>query len=291
MKRIVAANRPLSLNFDINGTIDDAGLPALRRNIAQRRARRSVPILAGTVTGNTFEAHKEMEEDLEFKLAVDYFQFIISAVGSRIDVRRKEYDGEKQKNRDLRFEQLESWPKTQGWNRPKIEGELLRASALGILGLQEPIAQTAHKLSFYAETPLDYTQYSAQVSKYLAQVGVVAHVIFSGGKYLDLLPIQANGTPVNKGSAILHCADYFATRDEIDTDLLCPFAAGDSPNDVSAFEAVASRDGYIIVPGNAHPDFRDEMKTTFGDNLYVAHQHGAYGVAEGLHHYLDPLES
>jgi hydroxymethylpyrimidine pyrophosphatase-like HAD family hydrolase len=139
-------------------------------------------------------------------------------------------------------------------------------------------------LSLYANTELKHDAYVSQVSQRLAELGVAAHVVFSRGEYLDLLPKGVDGNAVDKGGALLHCGDYLAMRDQLDSRPRLIFA-GDSENDIGGFRAAIQAEGYGIVPANAHPDFKQWAQTEFGDSVHIARQPFAAGVQEGFEHF------
>ncbi len=286
---MIHTNEAILLGCDIDGTSlaghsaeasvqteAKTALGALTMSVAHCRNRRRLPVFFGTVTGRTPKSHEELEqENLTFKFAVSYMDFVISSVGTEIAVRKGKYEPRTH---------LDSWPNAENWNPHKIRELLLSASDLGTVQMQPDIAQSAHKLSLYANTELGHDAYASQVGQRLAELGVAAHVVFSGGEYLDLLPKGVDGNAIDKGGALLHCGDYLATRDQLDSRPRIIFA-GDSENDMGGFIAATQAEGFGIIPGNANPEFKQWARSEFGDSVYIADQPFAAGVQEGFEHF------
>jgi mannosylfructose-6-phosphate phosphatase len=160
----------------------------------------------------------------------------------------------KAKLRDLEWERR-WWP---SWDRDTVVNAL---STFRELELQPDWFQSAGKVSYYlrgggAEELLD-------IRCAIADCGIVAEIIYSSGRDLDILP---HG--VNKGAA----AGYLARRWSIDAAEVV--ACGDSGNDLSLF-----RQGFSgIVVANAQA----ELRSGVGREAFFATQPYAAGVVEGL---------
>lgn len=255
----------------------NVALGALTMSVAHTRNRRRLPVFFGTVTGRTLESHQKLqEENLTFGFTTSYMDFVVSSVGAEIHVRKDKYEPRTH---------LDSWPDAEDWDPQKIREILGTTHDLGSLELQPNEAQSPHKLSFYANTQLGHDAYVDAISRRLARWNIAAQTIFSGGKYLDFLPKRTDDNPVDKGGALLHCADFLATRDRLDSRPRIIFA-GDSENDVGGFRAAIQAEGYGIVPSNAKASFKEWALSEFDDSVYIASTPFAAGVQEGFEHFV-----
>jgi sucrose-6F-phosphate phosphohydrolase len=106
-----------------------------------------------------------------------------------------------------------------------------------------------------------------RIRESLRDQGLACELIFSSGKYLDILP-----QGVNKGSAVRALARHWAI-DERNV-IVC----GDTANDLAMFQLGVR--GVIVA--NAH----DELKELSRDGFYLARASHAAGVLEGLAYWL-----
>ncbi len=166
-------------------------------------------------------------------------------------------------NKKGRFVADHEWQRTigTGWDREKIVETL---NGYPFLTLQDAEWQTDFKISYYlhdgAAATIDL------IKQRLNTEGLPAHVIYSGGRFLDFLPERAG-----KASAI----SYVAGRLGINTQNLV--VAGDTGNDLDMFRA-----GFKgIIVGNAHP----ELKEFDGQNAYHAESAFSAGILEGLRYF------
>ena len=146
----------------------------------------------------------------------------------------------------------------QGWNRDKI------AEIMADMGFEahRDEYQTTFKASYHAPEIGDYKR----VMERLQEEGIQAKVIYSGGKNLDIIPVQAG-----KGNVIA----YLRRRLHVAADRVV--VAGDSGNDLEMFVTP-----YLgIVVANADED----LKSQYGANIYHAEAAHAAGVLEGLQHW------
>jgi len=91
-------------------------------------------------------------------------------------------------------------------------------------------------------------------------------VIYSGGEFLDLLPLKSS-----KAGAVKYIVDRFGVNKQ--DVVIC----GDSGNDLDIFNL-----GFKgIIVGNAHP----ELKKFNGKNAYHAGGEYSAGIIEGLRHF------
>jgi sucrose-phosphate synthase len=124
---------------------------------------------------------------------------------------------------------------------------------------------TAYKLS-YTAVPGKSLALGALYGL-LHQHGLRAHLVFSHGRYLDVLPVRAS-----KGRAVRYLAYKWGLRVD---DIL---VAGDSGNDLD----MLSGDTLGVVVGG----HRKELKALNGtQNVYFAQQPFAHGILEGIEHY------
>jgi hydroxymethylpyrimidine pyrophosphatase-like HAD family hydrolase len=292
---MVHTNEALLLGCDIDGTLiagyaendtvkaeANTALQALTVCVAYRRNSRRLPVYFGTLTGRTRKSREELEsENHTLGFTRSYTDFAADAMGTAIAIRKGRYE-------DLTA--LDSWPDVENWNPRKIREVLSSTADLGTITLQEDDAQSTHKLSLYVKTELGHNEHVDRASRYLDEWGLTAHVVLSGTdevKFLDLVPKQANGKPVDKGAALLRSANFLAERDGLDNPPRM-IIAGDSPNDIGGFHAAIENGGYAVVPANADREFRQWAEDTFGERVYIARQPFAAGVQEGFKHYTQP---
>lgn len=126
--------------------------------------------------------------------------------------------------------------------------------------------QSAFKSSWFTEGEQD--RVLRAVHDVLHDRGLEASVVFSGGRFLDLIPPRSG-----KGSAARYLADRFGMNP---ADVV---TAGDSGNDL---DMMRSDLGFrAIVVGNAQP----EVRALTGPHVYAATHPFAAGIAEGLRHF------
>jgi len=149
----------------------------------------------------------------------------------------------------------------QGWEREKI-GQLL--ADIKELVWQDDEWQTRFKASYFLTE--HQTEVQQEIKRRMQKAQVKAHVIYSGGQFLDFLPDTAG-----KSEAIKYVASKFGLSTE--NVIVC----GDSGNDLDMFHA-----GFKgIIVGNAHA----ELKNFQGDNAYHAAAPYSAGIIEGLKHF------
>lgn len=280
----MSRERPVYLGCDIDMTLQagdwfpkeqpvaDQALAALVRAIKnERHARPDVPFYFGTVTGRTLESHRQEVEERSptFKRSVEEMNLLIGSVGAEMALRRG--NG---------FEPVAEWPgRLAKWDREKARGLLLPLEQTGELTLQEAMAQSGNKLSFFVDAPRRlHERYAERIRGMLGAEGVEATVIFSGGRYLDVLPRLADRQPVNKGTALQQGAVLLAEQDSLAETPQIIFA-GDSENDEDGFEAAVESGGFGVVPANAKDAFKDKMRRRYPESrLYVARR-AKFGAA------------
>ena len=153
------------------------------------------------------------------------------------------------------------------WQRDSIVSTLR-----GIQGLrpQENSAQRACKVSYYVnpEHP-DSVRHAEQA---LQEKNLRAQMIFSHGRFLDVLPVQAS-----KGHA-LHFLAYRWGKS-----MQSFLVAGDSGNDAEMLRG----DTLAVIVGNHSPEL-EELRDH--PNCYFAHGAYAAGILEGIAHYGFPIK-
>jgi len=213
----------------------------------------------GSVTGRTMESQLvRAQEVAEFSSAMDAMSFSVTSVGTVLH--RRQESG-------LVLDT--SWPSSVGGYRAAQIHHAMRG--MRCVTLQESAAQGEHKVSYnVAENNMDHGAFVAKMHQRLANCGIEAEVIFSGGEYLDFLP-----KGVHKGSALQYvAASYERQYGQRPTTI----AAGDSMNDVQLLAAA----DMAIVPANADDSLRSWAEQTIPDKTYFAKQPFAAGILDAL---------
>ncbi|HET8696028.1 MAG TPA: HAD-IIB family hydrolase [Gammaproteobacteria bacterium] len=158
----------------------------------------------------------------------------------------------------------ESWHRhiDYRWNRDEL---LLAAQRLPGLEPQADSEQRRHKISFNVDPA--QAPSVREIRRYLRQHDLHANVIFSHGKYLDILPLRAS-----KGTAIR----YLSIKWKLPPERM--LIAGDSGND----EEMLRGDVLGVVVANHSEELdrlRDHSRLHFSDRPY------AWGVIEGLEYF------
>jgi sucrose-6F-phosphate phosphohydrolase len=159
----------------------------------------------------------------------------------------------------------EGWSETisESWDKDGVEAVLC-----GIPGavMQPHEWQARFKSSYFLED--DAEAQLAKIHEGLEDRGIDAKVVYSAGKFLDLLPSQSG-----KGGAVRYLAESLG----IDPDRV--ITAGDTGNDLDMMRPEL---GFrSIAVGNASPELREYRVP----NVYHATASFAAGIQEGLHHY------
>lgn len=133
------------------------------------------------------------------------------------------------------------------------------------LKLQPAREQREHKVSYFYDSRQAPT--IRQIQGHLRQLDLHAKLIYSHGKYLDLLPVRAS-----KGLAVR----YLSLKWGLPPERI--LVAGDSGND----EDMLSGNTLGVVVGNHGPEL-NRLKGKSG--VYFAEQQYAWGILEGMRHY------
>jgi sucrose-phosphate synthase len=240
-RRLVTASGILVCDIDNTLTGDKKSVARLVDWLRSNRANMAF----GVATGRRLEGALEALR----KWRITRPDVLISAVGSEIHY-----------GTEPTIEEL-GWRRTidRDWDRRSIEHAL---DSLPGLRLQPDSEQSPLKLSYFVDA--EVWPGVASIRRRLKTEGFGASVIYSGGRFLDLLPTRAS-----KGKAVSYLARQWGLP------LESVVAAGDSGNDVDMLRAA----GRAIVVGN----FAPELRTLRGrDHVYFAQANHAAGILEGL---------
>jgi mannosylfructose-6-phosphate phosphatase len=132
--------------------------------------------------------------------------------------------------------------------------------------MQDAEWQSAFKCSYYLEAHADARL--AEIEQRLADAGLRAKVVYSAGRFLDLLPYRSG-----KGGAVAYTADLLGIP------AAGVVTAGDTGNDLDMMRPDL---GFrSIAVGNA----TDELQHLDEPHVYHATAAHAAGIREGLVHY------
>lgn len=225
---------------DLDGTLladgaPSVGLPELRRHVDDHRYE----TLLVYATGRSFDSTWQLVEAGELPVP----DAIAAAVGVEVW-----YDPW------LEPDPTYSVKIRDRWDRVAV---LEAAADLPQLTLQPDRFQHPLKVSFY-------TTRARTADTLRARLGDAARVIYSGGRYLDVVPHAAG-----KASATRHVCDTFGIDEPI------VLAAGDSGNDRDMLE----EPGFLgVAVGNAQPELGNIKRSS---RFFAATRHHAAGVLEG----------
>jgi hydroxymethylpyrimidine pyrophosphatase-like HAD family hydrolase len=144
--------------------------------------------------------------------------------------------------------------------RPCVEK--VRALTLGQPGLSPQPVLFQRRHAFYAEPE----QMDPDLIDRLTDAGV--EVVFSDGRYLDVLP-----PGVNKGTTLLRVLQL------LELEAVPVVVAGDTLNDLAMFQTGHSG----VMVGNAESALKEHLPGL--PNTYLAKEHGCGGILEGLRHF------
>lgn len=155
----------------------------------------------------------------------------------------------------------------QHWDRDRI---LATVAHFADLELQPESEQNEFKASYFLYETVA-TEVMTELQTNLQQQGLEVNLVYSGGKHLDILPKAAN-----KGFALAFLQEQWGFERHRTV------ACGDSGNDLSMFEINRSRG---IIVGNAMTELRQWHEANPSSDRYLATQHHAAGVLEGLQYF------
>ncbi|MEA5511242.1 sucrose-phosphate phosphatase [Crocosphaera sp. UHCC 0190] len=155
---------------------------------------------------------------------------------------------------------------SEGWDR---EGICAIASHFSDLLLQPQSEQTPFKISYYlSESIAD--EIIPRLKSDLAHHNLLTQIIYSASYALDILPINGG-----KGSALQYLRNKWGIA--ADKTVVC----GDSGNDISLFQGEERG----IIVGNAKPELLQWYYNHQTPFRYLAKDHYAAGILEGLTHF------
>jgi sucrose-phosphate synthase len=235
---------------DIDDTLlgDDKALRKLLETIKEaRKLKGSHKIGLAFATGRKLESAQEVMK--EEKLPTP--DFLITSVGSEIHYGHG---------------MLEDY----GWRQHidyRWKPDELREALVNITGVepQPADAQREHKISYFVEPEIAPSVREIQAQ--LRHLDLHARLIYSHGKYLDLLPVRAS-----KGLAIRYLSIKWGLPPER------ILVAGDSGND----EDMLRGNTLGLVVGNYCPEL---ARLKGRERVYFAEGHYAWGIMEGMEYY------
>ncbi|MGG6298086.1 sucrose-phosphate phosphatase [Leptolyngbya sp. AN02str] len=236
---------------DLDNTFvgDDAAMAHLSEQLIQHRQQHGTTIVYST--GRSLISYQQLQAEKQL-IEPDA---LVTGVGTAIYRR-----GHAQP--DTAWAEILS----QDWNREQVWAI---ASQFDDLTPQPDAEQGPFKVSFFL------SEFAASVlprlKQTLADEGLAVKVIYSGGKDLDLLPIQAD-----KGLAMTFVRETFGFEPQRTV------ACGDSGNDRALFD---NRAEHGIIVGNAMSELLEWHHQNPASHRYLAKGHCAAGILEGLSHF------
>jgi len=152
---------------------------------------------------------------------------------------------------------------SQDWDKAQVEAIL---HSIPEARMQDPQWQSPFKSSYYLEENAE--QRLAEIEQRLAAAGLKAKVVYSAGRFLDLLPERSG-----KGEAVRYVAE------QAGVDATNVVTCGDTGNDLDMMRDELGFRG--IAVGNAAP----ELKAFQPPHVYHARACYAAGIREGLETY------
>lgn len=216
----------------------------------------------GTATGRSLASqHEREQQNPALAAAAKLMDFSINSVGSAIT---------------LASGPIADWPEAPSWHPDRIAGSLAQRPELS---LQPDEGQGPYKVSFDVHGIPDqaHADYVQTITSQLRAAEMPAQVLFSGGRFLDILPAG-----VNKGTALTRTAGALAIEYNHSEPML-KIGAGDSMNDRDLLGAADK----AILPGNADTSLKQwAVNNIPPNNLYIAQLDFAGGIIEGYQHFV-----
>jgi sucrose-6-phosphatase len=154
-----------------------------------------------------------------------------------------------------------------GWQRAKIS-EI--ATHFADLKPQPLCDQGDFKASYYLSEAAAI-EIIPRLRQELKQNNIVAEIVYSGQKDLDIIPKNSN-----KGSAVQFLRDYWSI------DAPATVVCGDSGNDISLFSYDLE---YGVLVGNAQQELRLWYEMNATERHYLASANCSGGIIEGLRYF------
>jgi sucrose-phosphate synthase len=233
------------LTTDIDNTLlgDKDALQELLTILRQSET----PMGFGIATGRRIESAVDVLEEWGVPLP----DILITSVGSEIRY-------------GPRLLEDEGWARHINFRWDPIALQSAMAMLPGLEPQSEDV-QRSYKVSYYHDK--EKAPSIRKIKRHLRQLGLHAKVIYSHGKYLDLLPIRAS-----KGLAIR----YLSLKWGLPLERF--LVAGDSGND----EEMMTGNTLGVVVGN-HSEELEKLKGR--SRVYFAQGHFASGIKEGIEYY------
>ncbi|MGK7940439.1 MAG: sucrose-phosphate phosphatase [Crocosphaera sp.] len=237
---------------DLDDTLigDDTALIRLNEILDKKRRKYGIKIVYST--GRSLQLYHQLNEEKSL-LSPDA---LMTSVGTEI------YFNPMQDNFDLLWANQVS----ENWDRDSV---FALASHFSDLVLQPLSEQTPFKVSYYLSETIA-PEVIPRLKIDLARENLQTQVIYSASYALDILPINGG-----KGAAL----KYLRNKWNIPADKTC--VCGDSGNDISLFKG----EERAIIVSNAKSELLQwyyHHQTPF---RYLAKQHFAQGILEGLNHF------
>ena len=237
---------------DLDHTLvgDDAAMTQLNEHLVRHRETHGTRIVYST--GRSRQSYQQLRTE---KPLIEP-DAVITGVGTAI------YYGEASEPDPQWSAQL-----SEGWARDRILAALAPVSTLTP---QPESEQNPFKISFFLAAEVA-AEVLPQIEQTLHAEGHSVNLVYSGGRDLDILPIQAN-----KGLAMTFLRETWQFPPERTV------ACGDSGNDRALFAASQERG---IIVGNAMPELLEWHHANPSPHRYLADSHCAGGILEGLRHF------
>ncbi|MGH7492767.1 MAG: HAD-IIB family hydrolase [bacterium] len=241
-KRLSKMTRMLVTDIDDTLLGDEKALARLVAFIKQHRRDFCFGVATGRSLGSALAVLA--------KHGVGGLDFIIASVGAEIHYAR-----------DWMLDQGWRSHISRHWHRERIQ-QLL--APLPFLLPQEETVQREFKLSYFME---ESAENLAKIHEIIVQHRLRANLIYSGGKFLDVLPFRAS-----KGKAVRYlCYKWSIPLEQV-------LVAGDSGND----EEMLRGEMMGVVVGNHNPELE---KLRGLKRIYFSRGRYAAGIIDGIQHY------
>ena len=238
---------------DLDHTLvgDDEAMAELNQQLARHRREQGTKIVYAT--GRTLTSYQQLRAHKQL-LAPDA---LIASVGT-----------------EIYFDGIESTPDrawseklSEAWNPEEI---VATAAHFADLVPQPESEQGDFKIGYFSSREMA-ALIIPQWELMLAERGLSCKIVYSSGKYLDILP--SNG---DKGMAMEF------VRQKWKMPATSTVVCGDSGNDIALFNVAEVRG---IMVGNAQPELRQWHEKNCADYHYQAKGACAAGILEGLRHF------
>jgi sucrose-6-phosphatase len=248
----VLTAQPLALFItDLDHTLvgDSVALEALNTTLENLRQSQGTKIVYAT--GRSISSYQELAAAEQLLIP----DALVTSVGTEIYLDNEQI--------------CEEWQSklAMGWQRPEI---VQIAKRFADLAAQPQSEQRPYKISYYLSEEAAI-EVIPRLRQELKREGIVAEIIYSGHKDLDIIPKGSN-----KGASVQFLRQFWAIPAH--QTVVC----GDSGNDISLFSYDAE---YGILVGNSHTELKLWYEINATERHYLAHNHCAQGITEGLDYF------